>query len=68
MNRTGQTTVKRHLSPIDLRPFQARAALDRQEALEARYGELGIDEVVAAVRQLKAAKERDLLLTRKAAA
>ncbi len=48
----------KHLSPIDFRPFQARAVLDSQEALVARYGQIGIDEVVAALRHIKAAEER----------
>lgn len=67
MSEMRQTVVKRHLSPIDLRPFQARAALERQQALEAQYGELAIDEVVAALRQLKAAEDRQRVLAKAAA-
>jgi hypothetical protein len=50
--------VTRHQSPVDTRPFQARATLERQEALEAQYGRLAIDEVVAALRQIKAASDQ----------
>ncbi len=32
---TEKTTVTRHLSPIDHRPFQPRAKLEKQEALVA---------------------------------
>ena len=48
----------RHQSPIDTRPFQTRAALEHQESLEAQYGKIAIDEVVAALRQIKAASDR----------
>jgi hypothetical protein len=50
--------VTRHQSPIDTRPFQAKATLERQESLEAQYGQLAIDEVVAALRQIRAAGEQ----------
>jgi hypothetical protein len=50
-------TAKRHKSPVDVRPFQARAALERQQALEAQYGNIAIDEVVAALHHLKAAAD-----------
>lgn len=51
-------TANRHKSPVDTRPFQARQVLERQEDLTARYGQIAIDEVVAALRQLKALDER----------
>jgi len=47
--------VDRHKSPIDFRPFQPRATLERQQALEAQYGRIAIDEVAAALVHLKAA-------------
>jgi hypothetical protein len=50
--------VNRHQSPVDTRPFQARATLERQDALEAQYGRIAIDEVVAALRQINALGER----------
>lgn len=36
-------------NPTDRRPFQPRAELERERALEARYGRLAIREVLAAV-------------------
>lgn len=57
-HREERNVVIRHQSPVDKRPFQARAVLERQESLEAQYGSIGIDEVVAALRQIKAAGER----------
>lgn len=50
--------INRHKSPVDTRPFQARQELERQENLTAQYGQIAIDEVVAALRQLKAAEDR----------
>ena len=67
MREIETTAVTRHLSPIDFRPFQARATLDRQEALEAQYGQIGIDEVVAALRHIKAAEERQRMPSKAAA-
>jgi hypothetical protein len=49
---------RHHQSPVDIRPFQARATLERQESLEAQYGKIAIDEVVAALRQINAVGER----------
>ena len=49
--------MTRHTAPIDARPFQARAERQNQEALEARYGRIAIDEVAAALHHLKAAAE-----------
>ena len=48
----------RHQSPIDTRPFQTRAALEHQESLEAQYGKIAIDDVVAVLRQIKASGDR----------
>jgi hypothetical protein len=50
--------VIRHQSPIDTRPFQTRAALEHQESLEAQYGKIAIDDVVAVLRQIKASGDR----------
>ena len=47
----------RHYSPIDHRPFQPRAKLENQQALVARYGEIAIPEVAAAIHHLKAGKQ-----------
>jgi hypothetical protein len=43
--------LQRHLSPIDLRPFQAKSALDLQHALEQHYRRVAIPEVAAALSQ-----------------
>lgn len=53
-NRLGIVTITRHKSPVDNRPFQARASLERQQALEAQYRRVAIDDVVAALFHLKA--------------
>jgi len=42
-------TTPKH--PIDQRPFKSRSDLEREQALEARYGRLAIPEVVAATRR-----------------
>lgn len=60
-------TVNRHKSPADQRPFQARAALERQQALEAQYGRIAIDEIVAALHHLRAAADDSREPTAKAA-
>jgi hypothetical protein len=48
--------VTRHSSPIDHRPFQAKAKLENQQALVARYGAIGIPEVADALLHLRVAK------------
>jgi hypothetical protein len=48
--------VTRHQSPIDHRPFQAKAQLEKQEALVSRYGAIGIQEVAEALQHLKASE------------
>jgi hypothetical protein len=55
--RLGIVTINRHKSPVDSRPFQARASLERQQALEAQYGRVAIDDVVAALFHLKAVSD-----------
>jgi hypothetical protein len=60
-------TANHHKSPVDLRPFQARAVLERQQALEAQYGNIAIDEIVAALHHLKAAPTDSRQPTAKAA-
>lgn len=49
--------MNRHKTPIDQRPFQARAVLEGQQALEAQYRRIAIDEVAAALHHLKSAAE-----------
>lgn len=49
--------MTRHMTPIDARPFQARAERLNQEQLEDRYGRVAIDEVAAALHHIKAAAE-----------
>jgi len=41
--------VTRHHSPVDRRPFQSKAKLEKQEALVARYGAIAIPELAAAI-------------------
>ena len=43
----------RHFSPIDHRPFQPKAKLEKQEALVARYGAIAIPELAAAIQTRK---------------
>lgn len=51
--RTETRHVTRHKTPIDNRPFQARAVLEQQQMLEALYGRIAIDEVAAALQHVK---------------
>lgn len=46
-----------HRTPIDHRPFQAKAALAGQQALEDQYRRIAIDEVAAALFHLKSAAD-----------
>lgn len=55
-NRENEAVI-RHKSPVDVRPFQPKAALDRQQSLEARYGRIAIDELVAALHHIKPAPD-----------
>ena len=48
--------MSRHSSPADLRPFQPKAKLESQEALERLYGRIAIQEVVEALHHLKASE------------
>jgi hypothetical protein len=41
--------VTDHKSPIDLRPFRSKSDQEREAALQARYHNLAIPEVVAAL-------------------
>ncbi len=50
-------TLTRHSSPIDQRPFQARAKLENQQSLVSQYGEVAIPEVAEALHHLKARTE-----------
>ena len=45
--------VTKHQSPIDKRPFQARQTLDRQVSLEDQYRRIAIDELAAALEQMR---------------
>ena len=47
-------------SPADFRPFQPKAKLQSQEALEARYGKIAIQEVADALLHLRPMTERPL--------
>jgi hypothetical protein len=51
--------VSRHASPIDHRPFQAKAKLENQQSLVSLYGEVAIPEVAEALHHLKARTEHD---------
>lgn len=59
--------TNRHKSPADHRPFQAKASLERQQALEAQYGQVAIDEVVAALHHLRALADESRAPTTRAA-
>jgi len=50
--------VIRTKHPADLRPFQSKAKLQSQEALEARYGRIAIQDVAEALHHLRPAAER----------
>jgi hypothetical protein len=43
--------VTRHQQPIDKRPFRSKADQAREETLEAKYREVAIPDVVAALQQ-----------------
>jgi hypothetical protein len=43
--------VKRHQHPIDQRPFRSRADHAREQTLEAKYREIAIPDVIAALQQ-----------------
>ena len=45
-------------SPADNRPFQPKAKLQNQEALEARYGRIAIQDVADALLHLRPAGDR----------
>ena len=45
--------MTRHQTPIDTRPFQAKAVLEQQQMLVALYGQIAIDEVAAALHHRK---------------
>ena len=49
--------MSRHSSPIDHRPFQTKAKLEKHQSLLAQYGEVAIPEVAEALNHLKACKE-----------
>jgi hypothetical protein len=51
--------VSRHSSPIDQRPFQAKATLENQLSLVSQYGEVAIQEVAEALHHLKARTEAE---------
>ena len=48
-----------HRSPADRRPFQAKAQLETEHALEERYAAVAIPEVVEALQHVKTARKRD---------
>jgi hypothetical protein len=50
--------VIRTKSPADSRPFLPKAKLQNQEALEARYGRIAIQDVADALHHLRPAGER----------
>jgi hypothetical protein len=45
--------VTRHSSPIDNRPFQPKAKLERQQALVDQYRDVGIQDVAEALHHMK---------------
>ncbi len=45
--------MTKHQSPIDRRPFQPRQVLERQVSLEAQYRRIAIDELAAALEQMR---------------
>ena len=45
-------------SPADFRPFLPKAKLESQQALEALYGAIAIQDVVEALHHLKASSNR----------
>lgn len=45
-------------SPADSRPFQPKAKLQSQEALEARYGRIAIQDVADALLHMRPSGER----------
>lgn len=51
-----ETTVNRHTSPIDHRPFQPRAKLENQQALVDLYRAIGIQDVAEALHHLRPVK------------
>lgn len=50
--------MPRHTSPIDERPFQPKAELEKRTSLEDHYRQIAIDDVVAALHHIKAADGR----------
>ena len=56
----------RSKNPADLRPFQSKAKLQSQEALEARYGQIAIQDVTEALHHLRPLAERQATDTRAA--
>lgn len=59
--------MTRHQTPIDTRPFQAKAVLEQQQMLEALYGRIAIDEVAAALQHVKPAEPKPQPAAAKAA-
>jgi hypothetical protein len=51
--------VTRHASPADRRPFKTKAELQNQEALEDRYGAVAIQDIVDALRHIRASADRE---------
>ena len=41
--------MSRHHSPVDHRPFQSKAKLEKQQALVARYGAIALPELAEAI-------------------
>jgi hypothetical protein len=57
-DETTRPNVTKHHQKVDLRPFQSKADYEREDSLRAHYGELGIPEVVAALRHRKPAEAK----------
>ncbi len=51
--------MNRHSSPIDNRPFQAKAKLENQQSLVAQYGAVAIPEVAEALHHMKVRVEEE---------
>ncbi len=50
--------MTRTKSPVDSRPFLSKAKLQNQEALEARYGRIAIQDVADALHHMRPAGDR----------
>jgi hypothetical protein len=55
--------VIRTKSPADSRPFLSKAKLQNQEALEARYGRIAIQDVADALHHMRPTGERQAIRT-----